>query len=171
MFYDGLTGLLHALVVGVLAYAVLVAFLRLSGSRTLAKLNAFDFVVTIALGSTLSSAILSADVSLVEGATAFVVLIGLQFLVSWLYRRVPALRSVVTARPVALVVDGHVRPAAMERERITPAEVRATLRQAGLTDLGDVAAVVLETDGTLSVIAGPPGTRGWALEGVEGLVD
>ena len=106
-FFDGATGPLHALVVGTLAYGVLVVALRVSGKRTLAKLNAFDFVVTVAIGSTLSSAVLSPGISLADGATAIAVLIGLQFVISWLCRKVPGLRSVVTARPVALVADGR----------------------------------------------------------------
>lgn len=53
MFFDGWSDLLRILVVGSLAYAGLVGFLRVSGKRTLAKMNAFDLVVTVALGSTL----------------------------------------------------------------------------------------------------------------------
>jgi uncharacterized membrane protein YcaP (DUF421 family) len=47
-------GLLRVLVVGTLAYAGLVVFVRISGKRTLSKMNAFDFVVTVAMGSTLA---------------------------------------------------------------------------------------------------------------------
>lgn len=43
------------LVIGVLAYASLILLLRASGKRTLSKMNAFDFIVTVALGSTLAS--------------------------------------------------------------------------------------------------------------------
>ena len=48
---------------GVCPYAGLVMILRVTGRRTLSKMNAFDFVVTVALGSTLTSAMLSSDVS------------------------------------------------------------------------------------------------------------
>jgi uncharacterized membrane protein YcaP (DUF421 family) len=37
----------------------------LSGKRTLAKMNAFDLVVTVALGSTLATILLSRDVAFV----------------------------------------------------------------------------------------------------------
>ena len=55
MFFDSWTGLLRVLVVGGCAYSALILFLRLSGKRTLAKLNAFDLVVTVALGSIIVS--------------------------------------------------------------------------------------------------------------------
>ncbi len=49
-FYHGHEPIIRVLVVGVLAYIALVFLLRISGSRTLSKMNAFDFIVTIALG-------------------------------------------------------------------------------------------------------------------------
>ncbi len=54
------------LIVGNLAYVALIIFLRVSGKRTLSKWNAFDFVVTIALGSILASVVVSKDLVLVE---------------------------------------------------------------------------------------------------------
>lgn len=50
MLFQDWEGVARTLFVGVLAYIVLVAFLRISGKRTLAKLNAVDLVVTVALG-------------------------------------------------------------------------------------------------------------------------
>jgi uncharacterized membrane protein YcaP (DUF421 family) len=70
MFFDSWTGLGRVLVVGTLAYFALVLTLRVSGKRTLSKLNAFDLVVTVALGSTLATVLLSKDVALAEGLLA-----------------------------------------------------------------------------------------------------
>jgi hypothetical protein len=57
----------RVLAMSLLVYPTLVLVLRVSGKRTLAKMNAFDLVVTVALGSTLATILLSADVSRVEG--------------------------------------------------------------------------------------------------------
>jgi uncharacterized membrane protein YcaP (DUF421 family) len=70
MFFDSWQGLGRVVVVGILAYAALVFVLRLSGNRTLSKLNAFDLVVTVGLGSTLATILLNKDVALVEGIVA-----------------------------------------------------------------------------------------------------
>ncbi|MEO6887893.1 MAG: DUF421 domain-containing protein, partial [Ktedonobacteraceae bacterium] len=59
MFFTTWATLLRTVVVGVLAYIALVVFVRISGKRTLSKMNAFDLIVTISLGSTLASALLS----------------------------------------------------------------------------------------------------------------
>ena len=67
-----------------LSYAALIVFLRVSGARTLSKLNAFDLAVTkVALGPTLATSLLSSEVSLAEGVLAISLLILLQFVVAW----------------------------------------------------------------------------------------
>ena len=59
MLFDSWAGLGRVVLIGTLAYGALVLLLRISGKRTLSKLNAFDLVVTVALGSTLATVLLS----------------------------------------------------------------------------------------------------------------
>ncbi len=152
MWFDGWTDLVRVLLVGPAAYAALVVVLRTSGKRTLAKLNAFDLVVTVALGSTLATVFVSADVSWSEGVVALAVLALLQFAVASITARYPAGRAVVTAEPTVLLRDGVMLDHVLSQQRLTASEVRQRIRAGGLGDVRDVAAVVLETDGTLSVI-------------------
>ena len=56
----------------------------------------------------------------------------------------------------------------MLRARVTCDEVRAAVRAAGIADLDDVEAVVLETDGTFSVVARNDNIESSSLEGVYG---
>jgi uncharacterized membrane protein YcaP (DUF421 family) len=164
MFFDGWPALGRTLVLGVLAYASLVLLLRASGKRTLSKMNAFDFVVTVALGSTLATALLSSEVSLARALTAFAVLIGLQLAITWLSVRSAAVRTLVKAEPSLLVYRGELMRAAMKRERVTEDEVHAALREQGIADLSGVEAMVLETNSDLSVVQRP--AEGAALEGL-----
>jgi uncharacterized membrane protein YcaP (DUF421 family) len=152
VWFDSWSDLLRVVAVGVAAYAILVVVLRLSGKRTLAKLNAFDLVVTVALGSTLATILLSADVAWAEGVVAILVLVLLQMVVSWSTSHVGPGRSVVTARPTTVLRDGVLDEAAIAAQRLTAVEVRQAVRGSGLGGLDQVARVVLETDGTLSVI-------------------
>ncbi|UER54110.1 DUF421 domain-containing protein [Kineosporiaceae bacterium SCSIO 59966] len=152
MWFDSWGDIGRVLAVGAVAYVTLVLILRLSGKRTLAKLNAFDLVVTVALGSTLATILLSADVSWAEGATALALLTLLQLVVAWTTTHLPGARSVVTARPTLLLRDGELLRHRMAEQRVTEAEVRQAVRSSGSGDLSTVAAVVLESDGTISVI-------------------
>ncbi len=54
-------------IVGGAANLPLLLMLRVSGKRSLAKLYVFDLVVTVALGSTLATTLLSKTVALAEG--------------------------------------------------------------------------------------------------------
>lgn len=152
MIFDTWFGLLRVVVVGTAAYAALVLLLRVSGKRTLAKLNAFDLVVTVALGSTLATVLLSESVALVEGLTAFALLAGLQYAVAWLSVRSPRFGALVKSEPSLLLHRGRFLDEAMRRQRVTRDEVVSALRSSGLARPGDAAAVVLETDGSLSVV-------------------
>lgn len=153
MFYDGTHGLLRVLVVGSLAYLGLVAILRVSGKRTLSKMNAFDLVVTVALGSTLATVLLSKSVTLLEGLLAFVMLALLQFVIAWASPRSRTVETLVKSSPRALLRDGVIDRGALLDERVTPEEVRSAVRKTGHGDLSAIAAVFLETDGSFSVIA------------------
>ena len=48
MWFDSWSDIVRVLLVGIASYAVLIASIRILGERTLAQLNAFDFVVTVA---------------------------------------------------------------------------------------------------------------------------
>ena len=167
IFFNGSSVLGRTLLIGVLAYVSLVFMLRVSGKRTLAKMNAFDLVVTVAIGSTLATIVLSKSVALAEGLLALALLIGMQFAISWSSTRMPWLRRVVTGEPRLLLRDGTMLDEALRDARVTREEVRAAVRSAGIGALGDVAAVVLETDGSFSVIAGQPGAALSSLDGVK----
>ena len=152
MWFDSWGDIARVLLVGSAAYATLIVVLRLSGKRTLSQLNAFDFVVTVAIGSTLATILLSSDVSWSEGLAALALLVGLQLVVALVSSRWPRARSVVSAQPVVLVRDGVLRRDAIARNRLTETEVEQAVRSSGSGDLASIAAVVLETNGTLSVI-------------------
>ncbi|MDX1584980.1 MAG: DUF421 domain-containing protein [Thermoanaerobaculia bacterium] len=158
-FFAGWDGLIRVILVGSCAYVSLVLLLRISGNRTLSKMNAFDFVVTVALGSTLASLLLSKDVPLADGVAALALLIGLQFVVTWSGVRLPWVRNFVTGEPHLLFYRGSFIDSSMKKRRVNEQDVLAAIREEGLVRMEDVDAVVLETDGSFSVIIREDETR------------
>jgi uncharacterized membrane protein YcaP (DUF421 family) len=152
IFFDSWQGLLRALITTILAYTALVFFIRISGKRTLAKMNAFDFVVTVALGSCLAAVSLDKSVALAEGALVFFTLISLQFLITWSSVRYPVVQQIVGGQPVMLLYQGQPLEEAMKKERITLEAINVAARTRGITNLHDIEVVVLETTGDLTVI-------------------
>jgi uncharacterized membrane protein YcaP (DUF421 family) len=154
VFFDNWIGLVRVLLIGTAAYAALILMLRISGKRTLGKMNAFDLVVTVALGSAFATVVLDKSVPLAEGVLALALLIALQYVITWLSVRSRAVRSLVKSEPTLLVSDGAYLDDAMSAQRVTREEIDAALREQGVAGVEDVACVVLETDGSLSVVPG-----------------
>jgi uncharacterized membrane protein YcaP (DUF421 family) len=151
-FYDGTEPLVRVVVVGSLAYFSLIGLLRLSGKRTLAQLNAFDFIITIALGSTLGRLITATEVSLAESVTAFVTLIALQYGVSWLTVRSKGFRQLVTSPPSLLYFRGQFLAREMQAQRVTQPQLLAAVREQKIDSLDHVEAIVMESTGILAVV-------------------
>ena len=117
-FFDSWQSLAHTAMSGVLAYALVVVLLRTSGKRTLSKLNAFDLVVTVALGSTLASTMTSDRLLLANGLLALSLLISLQFIVAWLIARWRWLRGIIMSEPTLLFYGGEFIDSAIRNARL-----------------------------------------------------
>ncbi len=169
--YEGPGGILRTILVGIVAYVAVVATLRISGKRTLAKLNAFDLIVTVALGSTLASTILSKGTPLLEGLAAFCTLVGVQWVVAWASVRFPTVAGLVRSEPTLLMRRDEVLAGALRKERVTRDELMTVVRQSAAHSPENVEAVILETDGSFSVIPRDPSgdDPGFATAGLQQL--
>ncbi|GAA0893799.1 DUF421 domain-containing protein [Fulvivirga kasyanovii] len=163
---------LRIVLAGVMVYACLVLLLRISGKRTLSKWNSFDFVVTVAFGSTFATALLSKDVSVAEAVMAFVMLVVLQFVVTWLSVRSAWFRKMVKSKPSIIFMHGRFIEERMKNKRVTRSEVKAAIRSRGHGSVAEIDAVVLETDGSFSIISSHETLpEKSSLEGVEGFTE
>jgi uncharacterized membrane protein YcaP (DUF421 family) len=142
----------RVIVVGALAYVGLLIILRISGKRTLSKMNAFDLVVTVALGSTLSTILMSRQTGLADGLMGFVTLIGLQYAVAWGSVRWSWFQKLIKSEPSLLFYQGKFLNQTMRQQRVVEGEVLSAIRNANIGQLSDVHAVVLETDGSFTVV-------------------
>lgn len=133
------------------AYLILFLFVRISGKRTMSKLNAFDFVVAVTLGSTLSSMML-AKIPLAEGMLAVATIIGLQYVLAKLARDSPMMETLINSRPTLLFYNGRFLDETLEKECVTEEEIYAAVRSFRIEDMDQVRAVVMELNGELTVV-------------------
>lgn len=152
MFLGDTYSFARVLIVGTLAYLLVIFVLRITGKRSLSKMNSFDFIVTVALGSILASILTDENLALLDGIMAFSLLLFLQFITSWLSVRSDLVNSLVKATPRLLFYNGRFDEWALKKERVTKSEILQVVRSDGQAILDDVQAVVLEMDGTFSVI-------------------
>ncbi|MDY7005704.1 MAG: DUF421 domain-containing protein [Cyanobacteriota bacterium] len=166
--FDNWYDIFQTIIVGTFAYIGIIILLRVSGKRTLSKWNSFDFIVTIAIGSILASTLLLKDISLLQGLIAIVVLTLLQLVITWVSIRSKKFQELVKATPTLLLYRGKMRHDVMKKERVTEGEVLGAIRSNGIADIEDVEAVVLETNGTFSVIKESKSGFASALSNVQG---
>lgn len=131
-----------------LGYVIVLA--RTFGSRTFASFTSFDFLVNIAAGSLVASAILGN--SIVESALSLLVLVLAQWGISAWGARSEAVQETFDNSPVVLVENGQVQEGAMRRSRVARATLEGKMREAGVTEVSDVRFAVLESGGTISVV-------------------
>ncbi|BCB02278.1 DUF421 domain-containing protein [Bacillus sp. KH172YL63] len=168
MFFGTWYGIYRIIIVGVLAYLSLVVLLRMSGKRTLSKMNAFDLIVTVGIGSVLGIILLNKKVPLMEGITAYLVLIGMQYVVAWLSVRSHTVDQLVKSSPSLLYYRDQFVDEKMKKERIAEMDVFQAVRDYGYGSLNDVEMVILEADGGFSVIGKSKETDGEVMKHVRG---
>lgn len=157
MFFENTLADLAArgLILSAIGLAWVMLLIRAVGLRSLSKMTNFDFVMTVALGSVLASAV-TADNWTVFGQTLFA-MAGL-FLVQWLIARTrkdsDIFEHVIQNEPVFLMRDGKFCEDALQSTRVARSDVMAKLREANALDLSRVRAVILETTGDVSVLHG-----------------
>ena len=133
-------------------YAFLVIGLRLAGKRELGQFNAFDLVVLITLANAVQNAIIGPENTLTGGLIGAATLLATNFLVVRVAYRLPALDRLLEGKELTLYENGHMNRKALQREVITEEEVMSVVRRQGARSLGEVDRIVLERNGTVSVI-------------------
>jgi uncharacterized membrane protein YcaP (DUF421 family) len=169
VFFRSWDGLLRVVLSAALVYVLVVAVLRWVGARALAKMSAYDLIVSIALGSMVASIPLSTSISVVDGLAAIATFLALQELTRFLQARYRAAQHLVRERPHLVVWDGKFIEDRLKKLDTSPDEVRAAVRQAGLLSIDAVQAVVLENDGAWSVMQRGEETDPEKMSALDGL--
>ncbi len=153
--HEAVDTVMRALILSSLAVFCVVAVVRVVGLRAFSKMTAFDFVVTVAVGSLLASASQAPSLSeFVQPTIAIASLLGVQYVVARLRRSSETFEAIVQNSPVLLMQDGEILHQALAATRVEEDDLIAKLREANVRDFSEVSAVVLETTGNISVLTG-----------------
>ncbi len=136
--------------------AGIVLLTRLHGLRSFSKMSAFDFAITVAVGSVLAGAITTVSVPLWHFLVALSALFVLQICVAQFRARNRSVAAQIDNDPLLIMEDGKVLPDNLIKGGMTKDDLWAKLREANAYDLTQVRAVVMESTGDVSVLHGPP---------------
>ncbi len=133
-------------------YAALVLFTRIAGLRSFSKISSFDFAITIAIGSVIASTIMSKNPPLLQAIVALGVLYLVQMTVARLRGSSTSMSALVDNEPLLLMDGTEILEENLKKAKVTLADLRGKLREANVTQMSQVKAVVMETTGDVSVL-------------------
>ena len=114
-------------------------------------MSSFDFAMTVAIGSIIATTILSKSVSLPEGMIGIVAAYLLQMGAA-LIRRNDTAKKIMDNQPLLLMDGPVILDDNLRKSRVAKSDLRSKLREANITELSEIKAVVFETTGNISVL-------------------
>lgn len=144
----------HAIVVVLSAVGIYVAFLvfvRIFGQRVLTAMSTFDVVITVMLGAVAGRVILGHPPTLMSGVLGLGTLFLLEVVFGHLGTRARWQR-VFNSPARLLMIGDRVDEHALRRAHITHSELNGALRRAGVRSYREVACVLHEPGGGISVL-------------------
>ena len=133
-------------------YIAVLGLLRLGGKRELGQMSPADFVVILIIANAVQNAMNGGDVSLIGGIASAATLLGMNYGLGRFGRAVPFFGRLFLVQPTLLLQDGKIIAEAIKRENVEVEEIEMAAREHGIADLNDVAAAILEVDGSISII-------------------
>lgn len=165
-FHLNLTQLGEIILSSLLIYAILIVLSRWVGPRSFSRFTAFDFAVTVALGAIVGSTA-TGGVSIINGVLGLFLLFLLRFAVAHFRRK--GLSKLVDNSPLLVMYGSEILPEYLKRAQLTEDDLLQTLRKSGITRLTQIQAVIMERDGSISVLKSGETLDPYLLKGVEGL--
>lgn len=136
---------------GIVVFAYGLALVRFPGQRIFGKSSAFDIVLAVLVGSSLSRA-LTGNAPFVATLAATTAIVLLHWLVAHLTTRSHRLSWLVKGAVIRIVADGRMDCAIMRRHGLTEGDVEEAMRTAGIQRFDQVEAAYLERNGKISVV-------------------
>ena len=136
-----------------IVYLFLVAVIRLSGKREVGQISVPELVVILIISNAVQNAMVGENTSVAAGIVAVITLLLLDRALDFVVDRSRRFRRIVEGEPRLLVRDGRMLTRALHDGGVRPDDLRAAVRNAGIVSVEEVRLAVLETDGSISVIA------------------
>lgn len=148
-------------------YTLVLVMIRIMGQRTMASLSSFDLAAAVALGAVVGRGILGYTPTLVASALGLVTLLALQALTGQL-RRFPKGVTAISNRAFVLMAGNEIVYANLRKTHVTESEITTRLRMAGVCSRDEVACMIFESTGSISVLRAGVPIEPELLQGVTG---
>ena len=126
--------------------------LRIMSRRAVGELSFIEFLLVVALGSSVGDPMFYDDVPLVHGMIVIATVVALSRGVTALLNRSELAERVLEGRPMVLVEDGRMMPSELRAAKLNREKLFELLRVEGVEHLGQLHRVYMEQRGELSLV-------------------
>jgi len=134
-----------------LMYILLIIVVRSAKKRFLSNATAFDFILTIMIGSIAARA-MTGGAPFFPSMLGVVVMVCIHWVISWGARGSPTISQLIKGHDTLLIKDGQVLEKPLANAHMSRDDLDEDLREKGISNPGAVKEARLERSGKLSVI-------------------
>ncbi|SIO12584.1 Protein of unknown function [Carnobacterium alterfunditum] len=152
LLFDSWTPVIRIFFSTIITFILLLASLRIFGNRSVSNMSIQDVITSFTIGSTVSSTMILKDVTIINGFLAITLLLSMQFLVSKIISKWSYFSKFINPAPKVLFLKGAFLENTMKKSRVTKEDIYSAIRIQARCSSDKVFAVVLESNGNLSVV-------------------
>lgn len=140
------------LIRGSAMYLGLFLLFRIIIRRRIGAVGMADVLILVIIADAAQNGMAGEYKSVTEGLLLVLTILGWNALIDWLTYKVPALQRVLEPPPLLLIDHGRLLHRNLRHEFISEDELKAKLREHGVTDPRQVEQAYMEADGQVTVI-------------------
>ncbi len=136
----------------VTVYLLLIVGINKIGGRLRSQIGFGELLIVALLGSAVETSLIAGNVSLVAGLVSMATLLLTNRILTTLLHRHPRIRNLILGQPVVLFNRGKLFPRRMRSMGMDEDDLLEGIRLRGYETFDQVKMIILEIDGSISVI-------------------
>lgn len=133
-------------------YIVILFLIRLMGKRQIAEMQPFELVITLIIADLATIPMAETTLPLIQGIVPLLTLVCVHYLLCLLSRKSLFCRKLFNGKPIILVDPDGVNYENMQKVNMNFNDLMEGLHTAGYFNLEELLYVILQTNGTMTVL-------------------
>lgn len=139
-------------------YILILFLLRIMGKRQLGEMQPFELVITLILADLATIPMAETALPLIQGVIPILTLACIHYFICFLSRKSIFCRKLFSGKPVILLDESGINYENLQRANMTFNDLLEGLHTAGYFNLEELLYVILQTNGTMTVVNRAPFT-------------
>ncbi len=137
-------------------YLIILFLIRLMGKRQIAEMQPFELVITLIIADLATIPMAETTLPLIQGIIPLFTLVCVHYLICLLSRKSLFCRKLFNGKPIILVDPDGVNYVNMQKVNMNFNDLMEGLHTAGYFNLEELLYVILQTNGTMTVLPRAP---------------